>query len=362
MTEIAAQLGSGLSRAARRYGLGRPAHPAGPDRTTRPDPDGAGAPAARRPVLVAVAHGSRDPRAQRTVRALLDRVRALRPGLDVRLGHIELNEPLLPDTLATLDGPAVLVPLLLTRGHHVTYDIPAASAAFPGLTARIAKPLGPHRLLARALHARLTEAGFPGNACLPGSAGAPGASGSDGPAGPPGSPGFLGTGGATSLLGRHPSPRPGGVPGRSGVPGRRSGACGPDGGPGPYPPRTAVVLAAAGSRVPESAADTARTARLLSARLGGVPVVPAYATAAPSVPEAVRALTARGYDRVAVASCFTAPGLFATQCATAAPWIASAPLGDHPALARLVLHRYDRASAAPTWCDLHPTEAATVAV
>ncbi|NEA47868.1 sirohydrochlorin chelatase, partial [Streptomyces sp. SID10815] len=26
-----------------------------------------------------------------------------------------------------------------------------------------------------------------------------------------------------------------------------------------------------------------------------------------------------------------------------APWIAAAPLGDHPALARLVLHRYDQA-------------------
>ncbi|NGO81776.1 sirohydrochlorin chelatase, partial [Streptomyces sp. YC504] len=27
----------------------------------------------------------------------------------------------------------------------------------------------------------------------------------------------------------------------------------------------------------------------------------------------------------------------------AAPWIASAPLGTHPAVARLLLHRYDQA-------------------
>ncbi|WP_435799962.1 sirohydrochlorin chelatase [Streptomyces mutabilis] len=228
------------------------------------------------PALVVVAHGSRDPRALRTVRALLDRVRALRPGLPVRLGHIELNAPLLPDTLAALgDGEAVLVPLLLSRGHHVTRDIPETAAVFPART-RVAAPLGPHPLLVDALHDRLLEAGWPAHA-------------------------------------------------------------GPD---------HAVVLAAAGSRAPESRTDTARTAAALSARLG-VPVLPAYASAAaPTVPEAVRALTARGHRRVAVAACFTAPGRFATECAAAAPWIASAPLGIHPAMAHLLLHRYDQALGA----------------
>ena len=51
---------------------------------------------------------------------------------------------------------------------------------------------------------------------------------------------------------------------------------------------------------------------------------PAYATtAAPTVPDAIRALAARGRHRVAVASYFTAPGRFATESAEAAPWIAS---------------------------------------
>ncbi|MEW9518534.1 sirohydrochlorin chelatase [Streptomyces tubercidicus] len=292
------------------------------------------APARAAPTLVAVAHGSRDPRALPTVRALLDRVRALRPGLAVRLGHIELNRPLLTDTLAELRGAAVLVPLLFGRGHHVTHDLPAALAAAPQLTGRIAAPLGPHPLLAEALHGRLREAGFP----------------------------------------EAPSPR------------------------------TAVVLAAAGSRAPRSAQDTERTAQLLSARLGGTPVLPAYASAHPSpataptrdaarrpsriatVADAVRTLTARGHDRIAVAGCFTAPGRFAAQCAAAAPGPAAEPLGDHPALARLVLHRYDqalgydqaipydqalrydqalpygRAPLAGTGCDPETAGAATVAV
>ncbi|MEU3986419.1 CbiX/SirB N-terminal domain-containing protein [Streptomyces sp. NPDC026672] len=228
--------------------------------------------------MVLVAHGSRDPRALKTVHALMDRVRALRPSVPVRLGHIELNEPLLPDTLAALGNrPAVLVPLLLARGHHVKRDIPgAADAAGPHV--RVAAPLGPHPLLAATLHARLAEAGWPGDA-----------------------------------------PRRG----------------------------TAVVLAAAGSRDPDSARDTRATAALLAARLG-VPVLPAYASAAgPTVPEAVRVLRAEGHTRIALASCFTAPGRFASQCAQAAPWLAAAPLGAHEAMATLILHRYDRSLSAP---------------
>ncbi|MEU1510736.1 sirohydrochlorin chelatase [Streptomyces sp. NPDC005811] len=232
------------------------------------------------PALVVVAHGSRDPRALSTVRTLLDRVRDRRPGLPVHLGHIELNEPLLTDTLAALDArgttDAVLVPLLLARGYHVKRDIPEM-AATARVRTRVAAPLGPHPLLVDTLHTRLLEAGWP------------------------------------------PAPT---------AEDRRTGA---------------VVLAAAGSRDPDSATDTRRTAQLLAKRLG-VPVVPAYAsTATPTVEAALRALAARGRDRVAVASYFTAPGRFARECAEQAPWIASAPLGTHPAMADLLLHRYDRA-------------------
>ncbi|MFG2357669.1 sirohydrochlorin chelatase [Streptomyces sp. NPDC048521] len=231
------------------------------------------------PALVLVAHGSRDPRALSTARALMARVRELRPALAVHLGHIELNEPLLPDTLAALgDTPGILVPLLLSRGYHVKQDIPEMAAAAPA-RAHLAAPLGPHPLLVDTVYDRLTEAGWPT---------------------------------AMDAATRRTS---------------------------------AVVLAAAGSRDPDSATDTRRTARLLAARLG-VPVIPAYASAAaPTVPTALRALAARGRHRVAVASYFTAPGRFATQCAQAAPWIASAPLGAHPAMARLILHRYDQARA-----------------
>ena len=245
--------------------------PASPDGTRHPVP----------PALVLVGHGSRDPRALSTVRTLVDRIRELRPGLPVHLGHIELNHPLLPGTLAALGtGDAVLVPLLLSRGHHVKQDIPRAAAASSART-RVTAPLGPHPLLVETLYARLAEAGW-----------------------------------------RTPDDAERRVSG--------------------------VVLAAAGSRDPDAAVDTRRTAVLLAGRLG-VPVVPAYASAAePTVAQAVRALAVRGRHRVAVASYFTAPGRFSAECAAAAPWIAASPLGAHPAMARLVLHRYDQASATPT--------------
>ncbi|WP_327323464.1 sirohydrochlorin chelatase [Streptomyces sp. NBC_01210] len=273
LTRITAQLGTQLSHVTL-------------NGTRRPMP-----PTDRQPTLVAVAHGSRDPRALRAVTTLLDRVRELRPELDVRLGHIELNEPLLSATLATLGGEtretrevrdglsgarAVLVPLMLSRGYHVKHDLPQAAAAVPGADIRIAAPLGPHPLLVEALCSRLADAGW----------------------------------------------RPEDGTSRS----------------------AGVVLAAAGSRDPDSVADARRTADQLSERLGGVPVVPAYASAvSPTVPAAVRALTARGRHRIAVASYFASPGLFATRSAAVAPWIAAAPLGAHPALARLLLQRYDEA-------------------
>lgn len=297
MGRITAELSTGLAAAGRGRG-----HP-------------------RAPALVAVAHGSRDPEAVRTVRALLAAVRRLRPGLPVRLGHVELNEPLLRDTLGSLTGDAVLVPLLFGRGHHVTRDIP-------------------EMLRAAGERDRRERAGEPAPPRSAGAAAGPGSSGSDGPGGaapPPGPVPDARRGGTSAPplsarvaapLGPHPLLAEA-LAGRLAEAGWRG-----DG----------VVLAAAGSRAARSAADTGATAALLAARLG-VPVLPAYASAAaPTVAEAARTLAAGGCRRIGVACCFTAPGLFASRTAADARALglaAAAPLGAHPALARLVLHRYD---------------------
>ncbi|MFJ6698196.1 sirohydrochlorin chelatase [Streptomyces sp. NPDC091272] len=114
------------------------------------------------PPLLAVAHGTRDPAGTAATEELLSRVRELRPGLPVILAYVDVARPHLADVLAGLTGEVVLVPLLLGAGFHIRVDIPAALAAAPRVTARIARALGPHPLLAAALADRLAQARAPG--------------------------------------------------------------------------------------------------------------------------------------------------------------------------------------------------------
>lgn len=118
-----------------------------------------------RPVLFVVAHGSRDPRHAATVRALVRRVRAQRPGLRVETGFLDFNSPSVPEVLESLDAEGVrdviALPLLLTRAFHAKSDIPAVlSEAPPRLRIRQAAVLGPDPLLLTALDQRLYEAGL----------------------------------------------------------------------------------------------------------------------------------------------------------------------------------------------------------
>jgi sirohydrochlorin ferrochelatase len=110
------------------------------------------------PPLLAVAHGSRDPRAAEATRALLDEVRRQRPGLDARAAYLDHAEPRLAAANAALDE-AVVVPLLLGAAYHSRVDIPAALGDRRHVTQ--ADVLGPDPLLLDALERRLAEAGLP---------------------------------------------------------------------------------------------------------------------------------------------------------------------------------------------------------
>lgn len=244
--------------------------------------------------LVAVAHGSRDPRAAATVTQLLSvvRARAARrglPGLDVRAGFLDHCAPSLPQVLGSVpDGaPAVVVPLLLTAAYHSKADIPAqlaaAAAARPGLDVVSAGTLGPHRLLLAALERRLREAGV-----------------------------------------------------AAGDAGARA--------------ETGVVLAAAGSSDPAANATIAELAARWARERGWRAVLPGYASAAgPRPAESVRALRDGGAARVVVATYLLAPGYFADKIRDAALGAGadavSAALGAAPEAADVVLDRYLAAAA-----------------
>jgi sirohydrochlorin ferrochelatase len=243
------------------------------------------------PPLVAVAHGSRDPRSAATIEELLDlvRQRAARrglAGLAVSTAYLGHAPPSPGQVLGALPGgPVVVLPLLLTGAYHSKADIPAVLRAAADdrsgrrLEISYGDPLGPHPLLITALERRLAEAGVP--------------------AGDPG---------------------------------------------------TSVVLAAAGSSDPQACADIDRLAARWRERRGWRDVLPAYASAAaPSPAGAVSALLAGGARRVVVASYLLAPGRFAGQvrdeAIAAGAAVASAPLGAAPELADIVLTRYAAARA-----------------
>jgi sirohydrochlorin ferrochelatase len=232
---------------------------------------------------VAVAHGSRDPRAAATVSELLAVVRSRAvawglAGLDVKAAFLDHCAPSLPQVLDAVGTDCVVVPLLLTAAYHSKTDIPAKLAA-ARQDVSCADTLGPHPLLLAALERRLAEAGVA-------------------------------------------------------VADRDARA------------RTSVVLAAAGSSDHAANATIAALAAWWQARGGWHAVVPAYTSAAgPRPDEAVRKLLAGGAPGpVVVATYLLAPGLFADKIREAglrAGATAVSPvLGAAPEVADVVLERY----------------------
>jgi sirohydrochlorin ferrochelatase len=104
------------------------------------------------PPLVLAAHGSSDPAFAAVVDDLADQVRRSRPDLEVRIGYLDHGPPTLADVATS---GAVVIPLLLSSGHHVAVDIPAQAAG-----CQIAAATGPDARLVPVLAARLREAGW----------------------------------------------------------------------------------------------------------------------------------------------------------------------------------------------------------
>jgi sirohydrochlorin ferrochelatase len=223
-----------------------------------------------RPALIAVAHGSGHPEAAPTVAALARQVRRLAPVIDIRIAFVQHSSPSLRQALADAGENAVVVPLLLSAGYHLTNDIAAETRRPHRGAQRVAGPLGPDHLLVTALAHRLDEAGVPKDA--------------------------------------------------------------------------AVVLAAAGSADPRAADQIAAQADLLSAELSAPVRVAFAASGQPTVADAVADLRASTGGPVAVASYLLAPGHFHDHLSkSGADWVTD-PLGDHPAVAALIIDRY-RAAA-----------------
>ena len=234
------------------------------------------------PALIALAHGSRDPRSAETVGALVDEVKAMRPDLRVEKAFLELSKPGFQTVVDRLVKKGVeeivVVSLLLTEAYHAKVDVPEAvaeaMARHEGLQIRATSVLGLEARFLEVLDLRMREA--------------------------------LKKARVREL--------------------------------------DALVLAAAGSSDALANQSVARLARLWGAH-HKLPVTAAFASSAPpATGEAVRAFRAEGRRHIAVASLFLAPGFLpdrAAELALEAGAIAvSEPLGAHPEIARTILARY----------------------
>lgn len=234
------------------------------------------------PALVALAHGSRDPRSAQTITALVDEVRAQRPDLRIEPAFLDLCKPSFPGVVDRLVRAGydeiVVVPLLLTEAYHAKVDVPnaiaEAIARHVGLRIRATGVLGLEPVFLEVLDRRLRAA--------------------------------LSDARVREL--------------------------------------DALVLAAAGSSDQLANQAVTRLARLWGTR-HRLPTVAAFASAAPpATGEAVRAFRAEGRRHIAVGSMFLAPGTLpdrARELALEAGAVAvSLPLGADPEVARTVLARY----------------------
>nr|WP_306422695.1 CbiX/SirB N-terminal domain-containing protein [Paenarthrobacter aurescens] len=107
-----------------------------------------------------------------------------------------------------------------------------------------------------------------------------------------------------------------------------------------------VLLAAAGSSLPDGSVDSEEQARLLGELLPNKVRVAYGASAQPTVPDGVASLRAElaadgGTGRVFISSYLLATGYFHDQLAKAGADIVSAPLLPSKVLAEIALERYD---------------------
>ncbi|MET0931292.1 MAG: CbiX/SirB N-terminal domain-containing protein [Aeromicrobium sp.] len=106
--------------------------------------------------LVATSHGTDVPAARLAIKALVEAVQEAAPHVDVHEAFVDVQMPRVDTVVDLVDGPAVIVPLLLAPGFHVRVDIRGA-AERPWVTA--ASTLGPDDRLTATLLRRLAEAG-----------------------------------------------------------------------------------------------------------------------------------------------------------------------------------------------------------
>jgi sirohydrochlorin ferrochelatase len=106
-----------------------------------------------------VAHGTRKQQGVAMVGDLAEQVAAML-GQTVHVSFVDVLGPTPSEVLTSMAGPAIVVPAFLSRGYHVTADIPAHVEASRHPDVTVTEALGPGPQLVRVLADRLIESGW----------------------------------------------------------------------------------------------------------------------------------------------------------------------------------------------------------
>lgn len=107
------------------------------------------------PAFIAISHGTSSDEGRLAITRLFDAVADRLPGIAVYLGHVDVQQPDVAEILAGVDGPAVIVPLLLSAGYHVRVDLQHETHDRDHVV--VAAAMGPDPRLAEVLAERLGE-------------------------------------------------------------------------------------------------------------------------------------------------------------------------------------------------------------
>ncbi len=112
--------------------------------------------------LILALHGTRRASGTAFADRLREAVAARLPGVDVRLGFVDIHDERLADVVAR-QASSVIVPVFLAAGYHVDHDVALAVQASGG-RAVATSHVGPE--LTAAIAERLRQAGGPGDAVV----------------------------------------------------------------------------------------------------------------------------------------------------------------------------------------------------
>ncbi|WP_221584168.1 sirohydrochlorin chelatase [Microbacterium sp. G2-8] len=112
----------------------------------------------QQPTLICCSHGTDSPEGRAVISKLVSDAVELLDGVPHHETYVDVQTPQIDEVVDAVEGPAVIVPILLSPGFHTAVDIARAASARDDVVA--SGTLGPHLSLVDILGDRVREIGL----------------------------------------------------------------------------------------------------------------------------------------------------------------------------------------------------------